>query len=103
MKAALSSLLALITASTAPNTNTSTYSGSGVAPEINDGQDAGAACVWVAETRIFCAGIPVVIAIGAPSSLAIEMADSSGVILIGFVKATGFNVYSGETRLKNLT
>lgn len=53
--------------------------------------------------KVICAGIPVVIAIGAPSSLAIEMADSSGVILIGFVKATGFNVYSGETRLKTLT
>lgn len=47
------------------------------------------------------AGIQVVSAIGAPSSLAIETAQSFGITLIGFLKQQSCNVYCGSDRIKN--
>jgi FdhD protein len=45
------------------------------------------------------AGIQLVCAIGAPSSLAVEMAKEFNITLIGFLKSDKMNIYSGEERI----
>ena len=49
------------------------------------------------------AGIQIVCAIGAPSSLAIETAENFNITLIGFLKNGSFNIYTNAKRVKNLT
>ena len=45
------------------------------------------------------AGVGLVAAIGAPSSLAIELAEQEGITLVGFLKSSGFNLYCHERRV----
>ncbi|MEV4100202.1 formate dehydrogenase accessory sulfurtransferase FdhD [Nonomuraea sp. NPDC049649] len=47
-------------------------------------------------------GVPVLAAVSAPSSLAVELAAEEGLTLIGFLRGESMNVYAGEQRL-NLT
>jgi FdhD protein len=49
--------------------------------------------------KAVAAGIPIVLAVGAPSSLAIETALRFGMTLIGFVRGERFNIYAGGDRL----
>lgn len=50
--------------------------------------------------KALAAGIPLVAAISAPSSLAIEFAREAGQTLIGFLRGETMNVYTHEGRLK---
>jgi FdhD protein len=45
------------------------------------------------------AGVPVICAISAPSSLAVSLAREFGMTLIGFLRGPSFNVYAGAQRL----
>jgi len=45
-------------------------------------------------------GIPVVLSVGAPSHLAVNLANESGMSLAGFMKIDSLNIYSGEDRFK---
>jgi FdhD protein len=45
------------------------------------------------------AGIPIVAAVSAPSSLAVDAAERLGVTLVGFLRGDGFNVYAHDRRI----
>ena len=45
------------------------------------------------------AGIPMVVAVGAPSSLAVELAAECGITLVAFARPPGFSVYTRPDRL----
>jgi len=52
--------------------------------------------------KALAAGIPIVAAISAPSSLAAEFARESGQTLVGFLRGERMNIYAGADRLRQL-
>jgi len=48
------------------------------------------------------AGIPVIAAVSAPSTLAVDLAAESNATLVGFLRPSGFNVYAGRERIAGL-
>jgi FdhD protein len=50
--------------------------------------------------KALAAGVPIVAAISAPSSLAVQFADDSGQTLVGFLRGETMNVYTHPDRVK---
>jgi FdhD protein len=50
--------------------------------------------------KAYLAGIPVLAAVSAPSTLAAEFADDVGMTLVGFLRGASMNVYAGAHRVQ---
>jgi len=50
--------------------------------------------------KCLVAGVPVVCAVSAPSSLAVEVAAEFGMTLVGFLRGDRFNIYAGRARIE---
>jgi FdhD protein len=50
--------------------------------------------------KAYLGGLPLIAAVSAPSSLAIDLANRAGITLLGFVRGDRFNVYTHPGRVK---
>jgi FdhD protein len=53
--------------------------------------------------KAMVAGVPLVAAIGAPSTLAVDLAQAAGITLIGFLREQSYNIYSHAWRVRRAT
>jgi FdhD protein len=52
--------------------------------------------------KALVAGLPMVTAVSAPTSLAVQLAESAGMTLVGFLRGPSMNVYCGEQRVTDV-
>ncbi len=50
--------------------------------------------------KALAAGCPLLVAVGAPSSLAVDLAQEFNITLAGFLGDSGFNIYHGKSRIQ---
>lgn len=50
--------------------------------------------------KALVAGMPLLAAVSAPSSLAVQLANEFDMTLVGFLRGDSFNIYSGEQRIR---
>jgi FdhD protein len=52
--------------------------------------------------KAWLAGVQIICAVSAPSSLAIELAAEAGITLLGFARDRAFNIYSHSQRIRGV-
>ena len=50
--------------------------------------------------KAWMGGLKIIAAVGAPSTLAVQMAEECGITLVGFLRNKTFNIYSGSHRIQ---
>jgi FdhD protein len=56
-------------------------------------------CSFEVVQKAAVAGVPLIAAVSAPSSLAVELAEEVGVTLVGFLRGASMNVYTHPERV----
>jgi FdhD protein len=51
--------------------------------------------------KAWVAGVPVIAAVSAPSTLAVDLAAEAGMTLVGFLRGDSMNIYSRPERIKD--